>query len=459
MGGKILTLSTNFDPKFFLHRVERSVPPPDILYWRVRAVFVTFGNRKDAKTDSPLFRNKKMWNRAKNILVEIKNGYYSDPPGTEFYSHIIKDDGSIKTDKYGIKLLRSSHGTNSVENTHRQYSTTFRFRTGIEMADCLLEERRHRQNQNIACECFESYPDVGHFDTWLIDKLQNLLEHNHGKRLYDDWISASDFQKTPESFNMVALHSKELADALNEVKLQEGVKESYTDGMKYLCEAMGTKVPFLPVHGEKEYKLFATLVFESSGSFDGEGMALQWMKHVDGVEIFPKLPAHLRTHLQRHDHNLRVRRATREMKATVEQLRQLNNQELNPHHNHSDDDLPMPADNDDEMETPIEHTAPKRRRFSPVTPQVATRPPTLATLAPRPVHPPNTLPLSYFHTMNITGVSLSAPANSTVSLRAPANSNGQQRKPRTCKKCGNIEPLIALVQLAAGSIACGIQNE
>ncbi len=28
-----------YNPKFFLRRVERSVPPPDILYWRVRAVF------------------------------------------------------------------------------------------------------------------------------------------------------------------------------------------------------------------------------------------------------------------------------------------------------------------------------------------------------------------------------------------------------------------------------------
>ncbi len=55
---------------------------------------------------------------------------------------------------------------------------------------------------------------------------------------------------------MVALHSKELADALNEVKLQVGVKESYTDDMKYLCDAMDTKVPFLPVYGEKEYKLY-----------------------------------------------------------------------------------------------------------------------------------------------------------------------------------------------------------
>ncbi len=263
-----------------------------------------------------------MWSRAKQILDEIECGHYSDPPGTEFYSYIVNDDGSIKTDKYGIKLLRSSRGTNSVENTHRQYSTTFRFRAGIEMADCLLGERRHRQNQGIACERFESYPDVGHFDTWLIDRLQNLLEHNHGKQLYDDWISASDFIKTPESFNMVALHNEELATALKNVKLKEGVTPLYTDDMKYLCKAMGTDVPFLPVHGKKEYKLFARLVlYSDNNTFDEQAMALKWMEFVDGVEVFPKLPAHLRMHLQRYDHNRRVRRATREMKTMVEQLR------------------------------------------------------------------------------------------------------------------------------------------
>ncbi len=57
-----------YNPKFFLQRVERSVPPPDILYWRVRAVFVTFGYCEDAKTKAPLFQNKRMWSPAKQIL-------------------------------------------------------------------------------------------------------------------------------------------------------------------------------------------------------------------------------------------------------------------------------------------------------------------------------------------------------------------------------------------------------
>ncbi len=378
-----------------------------------------------------------MWSRAKQILDEIECGHYSDPPGTEFYSYIVNDDGSIKTDKYGIKLLRSSRGTNSVENTHRQYSTTFRFRAGIEMADCLLGERRHRQNQGIACERFESYPDVGHFDTWLIDRLQNLLEHNHGKQLYDDWISASDFIKTPESFNMVALHNEELATALKNVKLKEGVTPLYTDDMKYLCKAMGTDVPFLPVHGEKEYKLFARLVlYSDNNTFDEQAMALKWMEFVDGVEVFPKLPAHLRMHLQRYDHNRRVRRATREMKTTVEQLQQLNNEALNPHHHHTDDNWPEEPDNVDEPCPPMEGTPQKRRRVNSdwpqvvdprlVPPQVAAPPPTLAAIAPRPVLGMNTIQPFFVNTTNITGVPLSASANGTrVGL------NWQ----KTCRKC------------------------
>ena len=62
-----------FRPRFFQKRVEQIVLPPRELYWRVRAVFVTFGCKVDSKTNQPLF-NQKSWTKANNLLNEILSG-------------------------------------------------------------------------------------------------------------------------------------------------------------------------------------------------------------------------------------------------------------------------------------------------------------------------------------------------------------------------------------------------
>ena len=59
--------------------VDRSMPPPSLLYWRVRSVFVMYGDLVD-KNGKPLF-NKDAWASANNFPKKILRGYYSDPPG------------------------------------------------------------------------------------------------------------------------------------------------------------------------------------------------------------------------------------------------------------------------------------------------------------------------------------------------------------------------------------------
>jgi hypothetical protein len=118
--------------------MERMILPPRQLYWRVRAVYVRFGNKIDSKTGLPLF-NKNAWKKAnKNLLTEILLGFYSDPPGIDFYMLHRGEDGLPKTNKYGLQLLHCSRGTNDVENIHKHYATMFRYATGIELGDCLL---------------------------------------------------------------------------------------------------------------------------------------------------------------------------------------------------------------------------------------------------------------------------------------------------------------------------------
>ena len=61
-----------------------------------------------------------------------------------------------------------------------------------------------------------------------------------------------------------------------------------TGDQKYLCKAMGTKLPLLPVHGEHEYKLFTSLMLmQSSSTPNFHEMAITWCQHVDGVNIWP----------------------------------------------------------------------------------------------------------------------------------------------------------------------------
>ena len=65
--------------------VDRYVSPPSILYWRVHAVYVTFGHMLDSARRKPFF-NKTVWKKENQVLKDILCGYYSDPPGIEMYT-------------------------------------------------------------------------------------------------------------------------------------------------------------------------------------------------------------------------------------------------------------------------------------------------------------------------------------------------------------------------------------
>jgi hypothetical protein len=87
-----------YKPSFFRLRVPRIALPPKQLYYRVRAVFVVFGDLKDSKTKQPLF-DTRAWAKAKNLLQEILKGYYSDPPTISFYTFILDANGDVKKDR------------------------------------------------------------------------------------------------------------------------------------------------------------------------------------------------------------------------------------------------------------------------------------------------------------------------------------------------------------------------
>ena len=331
-----------YNSRMFNKCVPRTCPPPSILYWRVRAVFAMYGNIVDSKTNKPLF-NKQAWNKAQGVLDEILEGYYSDPPGIQLYTKKLKRDGSVKRNKYGMEEIECRRGTNRTESYHKKLAGTFYgCHLGVEMSDCLLAEMRHRHNHACSELRRSGFPIFGHVDTWLPDQIQNLVLQNHGVVLFKDWSNASDYLETNERFDTVAIHNSDLHVALQEQwDTIDKTKVHLTRDRKYLCECMGINLPFLPFTTEEENKLFARCVLRNDFPTDDDEAVVAWMKYVDGVNIFPKLPVHWRIHKKSFERNQRVRTCNKEAKSGKDKLNELN-RTLKPAKQTTTDPIPLP---------------------------------------------------------------------------------------------------------------------
>ena len=265
--------------------------------------------------------------KADNLLKEILEGYYSDPPGINLYTTRLRCDGSVMRNKYGMEMIECSRGTNRTEGYHKNITTTFgTWNAGIEMSDCLLREKRNQHNHNVAVARRPGYPKTGHSDTWLDEEYQRLVERNHGVHIYPGLCHTSDYKQTNESFDTIPLQTKRLNDAVT-ARFEELGRPNLprTSDQRYLCKAMGSRLPLLPFSGEKEFKVYAKFVNESDYPKDDYEAAIQWCKrYVDGIDILPKLPSHLRIHRDRWDRNQRVRECVERSSATNARLDELN---------------------------------------------------------------------------------------------------------------------------------------
>jgi len=119
-------------------RMKRYVPPPEVLFPCVKLIFQVFGPLKDAVTGQPLF-NDASWEKAQNILENIRLGHYSDPPGIALYMSIGKDAN-------GLNLYKCLRGTNQVEGGVHQhiarwfgpYNASPRFAVNLLRDYCLI---------------------------------------------------------------------------------------------------------------------------------------------------------------------------------------------------------------------------------------------------------------------------------------------------------------------------------
>jgi hypothetical protein len=225
-------------------------------------------------------------------------------------------------------MIECMRGTNRTEAYHKNLIVAFRhWHTGIEMSDCLLSERRHRHNHRCSERRRFGFITIGHCDTWLIDQLQVLILRNRGRVLYPNWSNSSDYKETDESFDTVAIHSLELDEALKHEWEHRINKEAVklTSDQKYMCKSMGIPLPFLPFSSKEENILFAELALNNDFPMDNaDEAAVVWCKYVDGVNIFPKLPVHIRTHKESFERNQRVKDCVERARSGQEKLDELN---------------------------------------------------------------------------------------------------------------------------------------
>lgn len=314
-----------YDFDYFRQRVPRRVPPPSVHYWRVRRVFELFGSIEDSKTKQPLF-NDAAWRRANNVLLEILEGHAADAPGYVPYHQRLDSKGQPAVDQYSLALLDCSRGTSDTECAHKQIITAYgSWVAGVELSDVLLREWRHRYNHRIAERRRLGFPKIGHYDTWLIDELQLLVEANHGVDIYPGWSNTRDFAPTPETFGTVPLHSSELGEAMARIAVSKEVTAKLSGDQRYLCASMGTSLPLLPIHGKAEHALFSHLALAQlrgrCSTIDFDKLALTWCEHVDGTAIFPKLPVYLRQHYAAWQKSQRIKDTLKRIQPQLDALR------------------------------------------------------------------------------------------------------------------------------------------
>ena len=252
MSDKDIAAKMYHNINFFKECCPRVVLPPSVLYWRIRGVFVRFGLKKDSISGKPIF-DKRAWTKANNLLKEILKGYASDPPGVPMYLHKIDKNGEIKRNKFGLSLYYCLRGTELTEAAHKQLLQSIgTCATGIEMSDTVHFEHRHRYNHRMGERRRAGFPLFGHYDSWLVDAIQILVEKNHNVLVYPTWANSQDWDETPETFGTVPLQPSELTEAVNALS----ISPKLTPEKQYLADQQGVKICFTPVIYPDESKVF-----------------------------------------------------------------------------------------------------------------------------------------------------------------------------------------------------------
>ncbi|KAG7371941.1 hypothetical protein IV203_018083 [Nitzschia inconspicua] len=117
----------------------------------------------------------------------------------------------------------------------------------------------------------------------------------------------------------VDLHDK-LLRKVQQLEEIGGYNPRLSSDVKFICKSWGVPLPFLPVIQRGECRLFSMLMLNDLQKFDDNRMAHLWIEHVNGCDIFPKLPVQLKKYHRYWERNRRIQDAMDRAKSDIELL-------------------------------------------------------------------------------------------------------------------------------------------
>lgn len=239
----------------------------------------------------------------KSILTAAARGFLSDPVGINLFEPTVRGAD-------GLQQYKCLRGSNTVETWHRWLISAFDKQTivGPHFGHVLMVSfqylysiRNGRRNGVV--------PDFGHNDLTLEQKSQcysakasggQFIEHHDWAPKHGAWKpngGTIDDNASPQDFGLVGIqrYPGSAADLYDASQVQDSSQLS--PSLKFYANKQQLSVPILPLHGGKEFKLFAKLLQSHGGTgadLDYDAILSQWRTNVDGVHIFPKLLCHLR---------------------------------------------------------------------------------------------------------------------------------------------------------------------
>lgn len=292
------TLAFNFD--YIAKRVRRTVPPADVLYNRLLAVYNFFKDKKDTETGDVLF-NTRARKRFELMLELVKKGYASDPPGLELYVPKTDKYGRVMVDRDGLQLYRSLRGTSNLESLHQYLTTSFgHTMSGPWYSDSLLTVLRHFFNWRMSRKNRPNFPNINHYDGLLLDRINRLYELIFGYKKYRSWSEFNENLPIKSAFGIIEVNKKLTASVVHSDEDVAILSKNRT--LTYLAERQQSPIPFMPIRGENEKKLIHKKLNEvlvSGQSFANQRVynkiADDWNTHHISVKdkTFAKMPSHI----------------------------------------------------------------------------------------------------------------------------------------------------------------------
>ncbi|KAG7357286.1 hypothetical protein IV203_001974 [Nitzschia inconspicua] len=115
------------------------------------------------------------------------------------------------------------------------------------------------------------------------------------------------------------LHDKPLL-RVQQLEGAGGYDPRLSNDVKFICKSWGVPLPILPVTQRDECRLFSMLMLNDLEKFNDNRMAHLWIEHLNGHDIFPKLPLQLKKYHQYWERNRRIQDAMDRAKTDIELL-------------------------------------------------------------------------------------------------------------------------------------------